>query len=110
VTAAEWCLIIGKSVETFGAAFLCYVGGRVAYLEWFVGSRLQDADEFSAFESEGAEGQDAGLKIIKADLRKMVEHRRKQFGPKEAFCVGLGGVLIFLGCLIYLLGLILEHG
>lgn len=98
--AALEIVLAGKIIETIGAAFLAWVGIKVAYLEWFIGRHL----------IKGNEGKKSSSSVaaMRESLEKAKDSHRKNFGPTEALCVGCGAVFILLGCVIYIVGISLE--
>jgi hypothetical protein len=90
-------LLWGKSLETVGALLIAYVAVRAAFLELLVGRHLR----FGNASSDDIES-------FRKKLSDVLEHRRHLFTVYEATIVGVGTVLVFLGCLLYLIGIFHE--
>lgn len=90
--ASMW---LGKLLETFGSALLCYLGVRATLLEIFIGRHLR----------KKAMSDSSDLSKLGERLRDLQKHRDKVFGPTEIYIVAAGTLLIAIGCLLYLHGL-----
>jgi hypothetical protein len=101
-------LVGGKVLETIGALFIAYVAVRACALEMKSGYHLkrQSADlEMQRRQDDG--GVDETEKLRKG-LRQVLEQRHRQFGFYEALLVGSGTMLVALGCVLYLVGVLIE--
>jgi hypothetical protein len=103
--AAIGWLIWGKVLEIGGALLLAYVGLNAARVEISIGRHLH-RDRNSSERPGPASGTD--LEHVKAGMRELMELRKEQFGFYEAIAVATGTTLIAVGCLIYLVGLLIE--
>jgi hypothetical protein len=92
-------LFWGKVLETLGAFFLAYVGAWIAVHQILTGHELEAYRDI----------RDGDLKKLGTALNAIFKFRRRQFGFFEAICVGIGTALVFLGCLVYLIGLWMEQ-
>ena len=91
-------LVWGKLLETIGAFLLAYVGVRAGVIEVLIGRHLRRS-----------EARSADLEALRADLEDVLDRRQSQFGFYEALAVAAGTLLIALGCVLYLVGLLIER-
>jgi hypothetical protein len=90
-------VLMGKSLETFGAFLIAVVGIRAAILEFLVGRHLH---------LPNSRDLDSSMKEFGNRIGELLELRRRQFSFKEALCVGFGTAFVFAGCGLYLIGLL----
>jgi hypothetical protein len=101
-------LVGGKLLETIGALFISYVAVRACALEMKSGYHLkrQSADlETRRRQGDGAVDE---TEKLREGLRHVLEQRHRQFGFYEALMVGSGTMLVALGCVLYLVGVLIE--
>lgn len=96
-------IILGKILETLGAALLAYVGGRAALIDLFIVRPI-------IHESIGGDQQDTASATdrLVERLSGVANARRRQFGTTEVSIVALGSLLVAAGCAVYLIGLLIE--
>ena len=87
-------LVGGKLLETIGALFIAYVAVRACALEMK-----------SGYQDDGAVDETENLR---KGLRQVLDQRHRQFGFYEALLVGSGTMLVALGCVLYLVGVLIE--
>jgi hypothetical protein len=81
------------------------VGLQALILEIFVGRLLIPRKiEFQS----GAGTHTGNIDRLGERLEQIYNFRRRQFGLREALAVGIGTLLIALGCALYLAGLLNE--
>ena len=99
-------LVLGKILETVGSILVALVGLQALILEIFVGRRLMPRRiEFQR--GAGMQHTD-DVDRVGERLEQIYNFRRRQFGLREALAVGIGTLLIALGCALYLAGLLNE--
>lgn len=90
-------LIVGKFIETLGALLVGWVGMRACYIAVFIEGPVR-------LHTQAKDQLDVTIK----ELEEINELRHRLFGYWEAIFVGAGTLLIFAGCVVYLIGLISE--
>jgi hypothetical protein len=101
-------LVGGKLLETIGAMFIAYVAVRACALEMKSGylPKRPSADlETQRRKEDGAVNE---TEKLQKDLRQVLERWHRQFGFYEALLVGSGTMLVALGCVLYLVGVLIE--
>jgi preprotein translocase subunit Sss1 len=91
-------LVVGKALEVFGAISLSYVGVRAAIIELFIVAPLRS----------GNHAPSSSMTSAAHRLEKAQEARRREFGPYEALIVAVGAVFVAVGCIWYLVALMME--
>lgn len=102
----------GKILETIGAILVAYVAVRAGLYEIRIGRHFISRKRPGRPAQPAGTAQTAGtddLDVLVERLRQAYEHRRRQFGLIEAIAIGLGTLLIAVGCGLYLYGLLSEH-
>jgi hypothetical protein len=99
-------LVGGKLLETIGALFIAYVAVRACALEMKSGyhSKRQSAETHRRQDDSAVDETEN----LRKGLRQVLDQRHRQFGFYEALLVGSGTMLVALGCVLYLVGVLIE--
>jgi hypothetical protein len=85
---------------------LCGGSGMCAGNESGYHLKRQSADlETQRWKEDGAPDE---TETLRKGLRQVLERRHRQFGFYEALLVGSGTMLVALGCVLYLVGVLIE--
>jgi hypothetical protein len=93
---------------------LAWVGVRAMYIAvWIEGPVMPDPqsmeEELTAEEKPiDTKSTDVSVQELFRAIRRVNERRHQLFGYYEAIYVGIGTMLVALGCVIYFIGLINE--
>ena len=67
-----------------------------------------DGDLEGGGQGEEEDGAVDETEKLRKGLRQVLERRHRQFGFYEALLVGSGTMLVALGCVLYLVGVLIE--
>jgi hypothetical protein len=101
-------ILIGKFLETLGTLLLAWVGVRAMYIAvWIEGPVRSDPPDEELIDIESQDVSDV-QKLLK-EIQRRNEIRHKLFGYYEAIYVGIGTILVAIGCVIYLIGILIAE-